>query len=84
MPIVLKSGSLNQLELSGPVQASTGIALPYLHVMTLPIFHFSPGIFAFRELDGVLVWKPEGKRRWEDTDVDLYTFLLPKSRVLTL
>ena len=30
MPIVLKSGSLNFLELSGPVQACTGIALPFI------------------------------------------------------
>jgi hypothetical protein len=28
MPIVLKSGSLNLLERSGPVQACNGIALP--------------------------------------------------------
>jgi len=28
MPIVLKSGSLNHLEPSGPVQACNGIALP--------------------------------------------------------
>jgi hypothetical protein len=28
VPIVLKSGSLNLLEPSGPVQASNGIALP--------------------------------------------------------
>jgi len=28
MPIVLKSGRLNLLELSGPVQACNGIALP--------------------------------------------------------
>jgi hypothetical protein len=28
VPIVLKSGSLNLLELSGPVQACKGIALP--------------------------------------------------------
>jgi len=28
VPIVLKSGSLNLLELSGPVQACNGIALP--------------------------------------------------------
>jgi len=31
VPIVLKSGSLNLLEPSGPVQACNGIALP-LHV----------------------------------------------------
>jgi hypothetical protein len=30
VPIVLKSGSLNLLEPSGPVQACNGIALPYL------------------------------------------------------
>jgi hypothetical protein len=29
VPIVLKSGSLNLLELSGPVQACNGIALPF-------------------------------------------------------
>ena len=28
MPIVFKSGSLNLLEISGPVQACNGIALP--------------------------------------------------------
>jgi len=35
VPIVLKSGSLNLLETSGPVQACNGIALPlrlsYIH-----------------------------------------------------
>ena len=31
VPIVLKSGSLNLLEPSGPVQACNGIALPELH-----------------------------------------------------
>jgi len=30
VPTVLKSGSLNLLELSGPVQACNGIALPLL------------------------------------------------------
>ena len=30
MPIVLKSGNLNLLETSGPVQACNGIALPLL------------------------------------------------------
>ena len=28
MPIIFKAGSLNLLEFSGPIQASTGIALP--------------------------------------------------------
>jgi hypothetical protein len=30
VPIVLKSGSLNLLEPSGPVKACNGIGLPYL------------------------------------------------------
>ena len=34
MPTVLKSGNLNLLETSGPVQACTGIALPFLHIDT--------------------------------------------------
>ena len=34
MPTVLKSGSLNLLELSGPVQGSNGIALPLLNLMS--------------------------------------------------
>ena len=33
VPIVLKSGSLNLLEPSGPVQACNGIALPFLHLL---------------------------------------------------
>ena len=32
MPIILKSGSLNLLEPSGPVQACNGIALPLPHI----------------------------------------------------
>ena len=32
MPIVLKSGSLNLLEPSGPVQACNGIALPFTNM----------------------------------------------------
>jgi len=35
VPIVLKSGSLNILEPSGPVQACNGVALP-LHRLSLP------------------------------------------------
>jgi hypothetical protein len=33
VPIVLKSGSLNLLDPSGPVQACNGIALPLPYVM---------------------------------------------------
>jgi len=36
MPIVLKSGGLNFLEPSGPVQACTGIALPSYVGICLP------------------------------------------------
>ena len=36
MPIVLKSGNLNLLEPSGPVQACNGIALLFL-----PLFYFA-------------------------------------------
>jgi hypothetical protein len=32
VPIVFKSGSLNLLEPSGPVQAYNGIALPFYHI----------------------------------------------------
>ena len=35
MPIVLKSGRLNLLELSGPVQACNGLALPFYIVFIL-------------------------------------------------
>jgi len=34
VPIVLKSGSLNLLEPSGPVQACNGIALPFQPLLT--------------------------------------------------
>jgi len=33
MPIFFKSGRLNILEPSGPVQASNGSTLPYLHLL---------------------------------------------------
>jgi hypothetical protein len=37
VPIVLKSGSLNLLEPSGPVQACNGTALPFTVVLTLTV-----------------------------------------------
>jgi hypothetical protein len=37
VPIVLKSGSLNLLEPSGPVQACNGIALPFVYHKTVNI-----------------------------------------------
>jgi hypothetical protein len=43
MPIVLKFGSLNLLEPSGPVQACNGIGLPYFTMMNL-ITVFSFGV----------------------------------------
>ena len=40
MPIVLKSGSLNVLEASGPVQSCNGIALP-LPLLIILLFNFA-------------------------------------------
>ena len=37
MPIVLKSGSLNLLEPSGPIQACNGIAVSFIPVIILDI-----------------------------------------------
>ena len=42
MPIVLKSGSLNLLEPSGPVQACNGIGLPLLTPYLLNSMQLSP------------------------------------------
>ena len=45
MPIVLKSGSLNLLEHSGPVQACNGISLPYSlleHSISFLVFNQDP------------------------------------------
>jgi len=39
VPIVLKSGSLNLLEPSGPVQACNGIALPFI-LQTFSVFQW--------------------------------------------
>jgi len=41
VPIVLKSGSLNLLEPSGPVQSCNGIALPFLSFINYSYF-FNP------------------------------------------
>ena len=38
--IVLKSGSLNLLEISGSVQACNGIALPFYHVLVFTSYHW--------------------------------------------
>jgi len=45
MPAVLKSGSLNLLEPSGPVEACNGIALPFT---TLLVIALRPGEFFMR------------------------------------
>ena len=64
MPTVLKSGSINLLEPSGPAQASTGIALP----LPLPLQHTGlQGFTAGTDLKTVfwrLVWE-----MWGDIDV---------------
>ena len=41
VPIVLKSGSLNLLELSGPVQACNEIALPFTFPIPFLVFFLS-------------------------------------------
>jgi len=41
VPIVLKSGSLNLLEPSGPVQACNGIALPLLLLLLLLLYYYT-------------------------------------------
>jgi len=46
MPIVFKSGSLNLLEPSGPVQACSGIALPF----------FLPVIIVLLLFKGLVRW----------------------------
>jgi hypothetical protein len=38
VPIALKSGNLNLLEPSGPVQARTGLASPFLVALVLLLF----------------------------------------------
>ena len=55
MPTVLKSGSLNLLEPSGPVEACNGIALPlytymYFEYKSFPIGHII--IYLASELSG--------------------------------
>ena len=70
MPIVLKSGSLNLLEPSGPVQACNGTALPYpspiiVQVIKLKRMRWAGHVarlFERRDVYRVLVGKPEGKR----------------------
>ena len=42
MPIILESGSLNLLELSGPVQACNRIALPLAYQSLVPTWNRSP------------------------------------------
>jgi hypothetical protein len=42
VPIVLKSGSLNQLEPSGPVKGCDGIALPYIMKLKITIKSTKP------------------------------------------
>ena len=52
MPIVLKSGSLNLLEPSGPAQACNGIVIP--SPFTTPLFHFVSKTFLDTELGEAL------------------------------
>jgi len=64
MPIVLKSGSLNPLEPSGPLQACNGVALPVRHsvrysLISICIFCMLQGqtfaVCVCHYLDGILL-----------------------------
>ena len=81
MPIVLKSGSLNLLEPSGPVQACNGIALPFstlyvLSIIIIIIFNLSTAAFTaycaiwvrrsnFRHQASPCVSPHESTQRWK-------------------
>jgi len=54
VPIVLKSGSLNLLEPSGPVQACNGIALPF--------FKNGHSLMIFQLKLSVLSWKCHNRK----------------------
>jgi len=59
VPIVLKSGSLNLLEPSGPVQACNGIALPLLEFMSFLLVLWSQLFIMWRlnlECETVRPW----------------------------
>ena len=70
MSIVLKSGSLNLLEPSGPVQACNGIALP------------SPFASYEEEVHKFCWGKPRVRGHFEDTETDMWTLLEGKFRQL--
>jgi hypothetical protein len=54
MPIVLKSGSLNLLEFSRPVQACNGVALPVLLAEVIITLFVGITFFLFVSLDSKL------------------------------
>ena len=61
MPIVSKSGSLNLLELSGPVQTCNGIALT-IRVRTLTIISLSDKRISLVILLVLLTWSSADRR----------------------
>jgi hypothetical protein len=69
VPIVLKSGSLNFLEPSGPVKACNGIALPYQQSSTIAAEWYCASYFS---LVYILL------------HVALYIFLMPVQHVWSL
>jgi len=54
VPIVLKSGSFNLVEPSGPVQACNGIALPFaiMHVLVVWAWYFQLYCVGIHSKDG--------------------------------
>ena len=76
MPIVLKSGSLNLLEPSGPVQACNGIALPFTFTL---LYNGAVGIVTRLQTAESGVGTPAGAR-----DFSLLESIRSSSGALTM
>jgi len=73
VPIVLKFGSLNLLKTSGPVQACSGIAFPFLlpvSMLSRASFHFSS--FSVRLLSTAQRRTALNMYWWRETLTDIY------------
>ena len=68
MPIILKSGSLNLLEPSGPVQACNGIALPLYRTRKL---QKAPSVFMPNFIDKLILCQ---KFTQVETDLNCYWY----------
>ena len=87
MPIVLKSGSLNLLEPSGPVQACNGIALPFTKTFSVAlrltqfsiqwvVGFFSPCVrLSGREAGHLYLSIAGDKKQWSLNSTSPYAFM---------